>query len=273
MPEAEKKEDIKEEKKEPAKISAGQIKAQDSGWRPQDDWSGDADDWVDWKEFNFRGELMGRINEQSGVLHTYKGQVEEQKKVIDDLAALQKGIADREYKKAIRQLRQEKAQAVDDGEGAKVVEIEEEIDNLKERKAEADAVPAAPAPTADDSVPPEVVAWLSKPDNQWYHQDLFLKSVADGYAKSIKEGNPTMSPAALLAQVDKAMKTELPHRFRSGSQVDGEGDLNQRDRSNGKKPTFADLDDVQQACANRFEASGVMTKSEYIEELVAAGDL
>lgn len=272
MADEEKKEDKKEEIKEPAKISAGQEKAQDSGWRPEEKWSGDPDDWVDWKEFNFRGELMGRINEQSGVLHTYKGQVEEQKKVIDDLAALQKGIADREFKKAIRQLRLEKAKAVDDGEGTRVIEIEEEMDELNEKKREMETAPE-PIPDVDDSVPPEVVAWLSKPDNQWYHKDMFLKSVADGYAKTIKDSNPSMSPAALLAQVDKAMRTELPNRFRSGSQVDGEGDLHQRDRSNGKKPTFADLDEVQQACAARFEASGVMTKSEYIEELVAAGDL
>jgi len=260
-----------QEKQEPDKLSAGQIKAADNGWRPEEEWNGEPDDWVDWKEFNFRGQLMGRINEQSGILHTYKGQIEEQKKVIDDLSSLQKGIADREYKKAIKSLRLEKARAVEEGEGGRVVEIEEKIDELKDKKASYDK--PSPPPTVDDSVPPEVVAWLEKPDNQWYHQDLFLKSVADGYAKSIKDSNPALGPAALLAQVDKAMKRELPHRFRAGTTVDGGGDLNHRERSNGKKPTFSDLDDMQKECATRFERSGVMTKQEYIDELVASGDL
>jgi len=261
------------QEKEPTEIPKGLARASESGWRPQEEWQGDPDAWVDWKEFNFRGELMGRINEQSGILHNYKGQIEEQKKTIADLAELQGKIAEREYSKALRTLRLEKVQAIEAGDGAKVVELDEEIDELREKKVEAKAAPVEKLPV-DDSVPPEVVAWLAKPDNQWYHQDMFLKSVADGYAKTIKSNNDSISPAALLAQVDSAMRKELPHRFKStNSVVDSGGDLNHRERSNGRKPTFGDLDDIQQEVCRRYEKQGVMSKAEYIESLVAAGDL
>ncbi len=42
-------------------IPQGQEIAQKQGWRPQEAWEGDPKDWVDWPEFNRRGELIDQI--------------------------------------------------------------------------------------------------------------------------------------------------------------------------------------------------------------------
>ena len=59
-------------------VAPAEGKARKNGWLPEDDWHGEAGDWVDYKEFNLRGELMGRINEQSSIISYLIG------KVIDD---------------------------------------------------------------------------------------------------------------------------------------------------------------------------------------------
>ena len=258
-----------EEKEQPT-YSAAEQKARDSNWAPRDEWKGDEDDWVDYKEFNFRGELMGRVKEQSSIMHNLKNQVSESKKVIDDLKGLQKTISDREYKKALAALRAEKAEAVGVGDGDRVVELDEEIDTLKEKKTQVAQAAAAPAP-----IPAEITEWLGKPENQWYHQNQFLKDVADAMARDIRQNNAGIEPGALLRQVDTKLRKELPQHFpnRSSAVSDGSGDGQSSGQSRGNKPKYSDMTDEQQSACKRFEKTGVMTRQEYIDELVKAGDL
>ena len=123
-----------EENNEPAQIAPAEAKASKSGWRPKEDWKGDEDEWVDAKEFNYRGDLMGRISEQSSILNNFKNQIAERDKTIQDLVDHHKSMSDREYKKALKSLQSSKVEAIDDGDGASVVEIDNEIDELKEKR-------------------------------------------------------------------------------------------------------------------------------------------
>ena len=263
-----------EQKKEEApQMTASEEKARASGWVPENEWKGDADQWVDAKEYNFRGELMDRISEQSSILNNLKGQIDERDKTIKDMVSMQSKIADREYKRALNDLKKAKAIAIEEGEGEKVVEIDEEIDALEEKRAEIEQ--PAEAPVAPNT-PPEVVSWLQDPKNQWYNRDPFLKSVADAYAANILREHPNLTPTDVLSRMESAIKKELPHKFNGGaapSVDDGGGDATNRTRSNQRTPRFADLDEEQQAVAKRFEKLGVMTKQEYIDELVAQGEL
>ena len=258
-----------EEKKE-EEITPAEQKARSSNWAPKEEWKGSEDDWIDYKEFNFRGELMSRINEQSSILHNLKNQISTRDKAIDDLKEIHKDNSERAYEKALKTLRDEKVVAVDESDGSRVVEIDEEIDTLrdKHRKVNADAAPT-------ETTPPEIADWLGKQDNQWYNQNKFLRDVADSIARDIREQDPGVLPGELLRRMSTKIKSELPQHFKGQVQGvdDGSGDLQSRPTGSGSKPKFSDLDDDQQAVCRRFEKLGVMTKAEYIEELVAAGDL
>ena len=259
---------------EPKQMTSAEEKASKNGWRPEDDWKGDPDDWVPAKEFNFRGELMGRIAEQSSILNNFKNQIAERDKTIDDMSDLQGRISEREYKKALKTLQEAKAEAIDTGEGDAVVQLDDEIDELKRHQPNT-ATPGNKKIKND--TPPEVVDWLQRPQNKWYVNDSFLKSVADGIARDIIGKNPNISPSLMLAQMDDKMRKELPHRFEGNPSA--VNDLDPDDVTKGGKPrgrrnpTFRDLDEVQQDICKRFEKLGVMTRKEYIDELVAQGDI
>ena len=250
-----------------------QQKALDGGWTDLDSWHGDPEEWVDYKEFNFRGELMGALSEKSSIIANQKRQIDENTKVITDLAELQRRTAEREYKKALKDLTAQKAEAVTEGDGERVVELDEAIDGLKTEAEEAIAEPKATPTTPSQQ--PEIATWLSQPENQWYNQDPFLKSVAEGIAKTIMQNNPQTPVQSMLDQMTAKMKLELPHKFKSNvNSVDsGDGDITGATTRKGKKPKFGDLTQEQQDVARLFVKQGVMTQEEYIEDLVALGDI
>ncbi len=263
------------EENEEVKISAGEQKARDSGWVPQDEWKGDADDWVDYKQFNIKGELMGRINEQSSIINHLKSKVEDRDGALNDLKEMQSKIAKKAYNDALADLKAQKVQALEDDDHSAVVELDDQINDLKAAKPDFDAeerAPAADTPQMD----PVVDAWLKNPDNSWYHTDMDMKGVADGIANQLQVTNPNMSPADMLAQVESRMRQLLPHKFQapnSHGDVDSGGDYSTGNKRGGKAPSMADLNDEQKAACRRFKKIGLMDEKEYIQSLVDAGEL
>ena len=246
-------------------------KARADGWRPKEEWEGPEDQWVDYGEFNYRGELMGRISEQSNIIHNQKKQLDEVKQTINDLKAFQNKIAENEYNKIMKTLRAQKAQAIEDGEGQLVAEIEEQIDDLKETRAASEEKPTKTNSDVEPEMHPEVRAWLDNPANSWYNTDSVLRGAATAIAAEIAE-DPSKSPGVVLREMTERIRKELPHKFRGGSAVSG-GDQNSRPNGGGKKKrTLNDLEPFQQEVAKRFVRDGVMTADEYIEQLDALGE-
>lgn len=256
---------------ESATLSPAEEKAITAGWVPESEWQGEAGEWVSAKDFNFRGELMGRISEQSSIIKHLESKVSTRDEAIDDLQNLQTKITEKAYKDAMRDLKQKKVEALDLADNHKVVQIDEEISELKANKP-------AEQPTQQRQVAPEtpkeVLDWLEAPKNQWYNKDEVMRSMADGISNNILKNSPNITPAALLQKLDQTIRQELPHKFKGQSSVDeGGSQLTSNQTRGSKQPTFADLSEEQQQVAKRFASIGVMTKKEYIAELVAAGEL
>lgn len=259
----------------PAEANPAMEKAAADGWKPEDQYTGEPGTWVDYREFNVRGELMGRIQEQSGIIHNQKQQVEEVKAALSDLKAMQDKIAENEYKKIMKQLRNAKASAIEDGNGEAVAQIDEEIDTLKESRAEAKAEdkPAAPSSNPQAQVTPEVQAWLAAPQNQWYNSNPVMRHTANGLAADIATQHPEYTPMQVLSKMEQAMRKEMPHKFKSGSPVDGgDGNIRPNSGSTGKR-TIKDLSQEEQDACKRFIKLKVFKdEAEYIEQLDAVGD-
>ena len=238
----EEREEVVEQEQE-QEIPEGMQKALDDGWRPEEEWTGDPDRWVDWKTFNRNGEFMGRIQEQSSIIAHLKEKAEAQDKALKDTRDLYDKIAEREYKKAYNALRKEKAEALEAGETARVLEIDDEIQDLRDNKPE-------PSPTVEigqetkDALPPEVIAWVERPENSWYTNDRTLHNYANATMGELKELNPMLSPGELLRRMENKIKQELPHKFKRQPTRqpvdDGTGNVQQRSKAS-KKPTFNDL--------------------------------
>lgn len=253
-------------------FSPAEAKARKAGWSPLDTWRGDEADWVDYKEFNLRGELMGRINEQSGIINHLQSKVTDREKAINDMAALQTQISEREYKKALKDLQMEKKAALEEQDYDGVIDIDDQITELKTMKP----VPVEEAPAAEEQgVPQEIVDWLSKPEQSWYHTNSTLRGMAEGIAGIIQSENPNISPADLCKQVNQKIRTEVPQYFKDSPSVDAGGEFsgNSQTRGKGGAPGWNSLTSEQKAVAERFERVGAMTKKEYIKSLVELGEL
>lgn len=259
-----------EDKTEEVQMKPGEEKARKNGWKPQDEYSGNPEDWVDWQEYNVRGEMIGRISEQSSIIAHLTNKVDERDKALEDMQKLQSTIADREYKRALETLKKQKASAVEDGDGEKVVEIDEDIADLKAKQKEIED--ASKAEPAQEQTPQELAAWLSDPDNSWYRNDPFLRSAADGIAIKIKQTQPNISNSDLLKEMEKKIKEELPQHFGKKQTTtavdDGGGDVTKRQRAGDDVTrSYSQLNDEEKQACDRFVKLGLMTRKEYIESL------
>ena len=259
-----------EKKDEPVEVSAGEEQARKGGWCPEEDWKGDKAEWVDYSTFNRNGEFMRRINEQSSIIKHLTNKVDTKDLVIDDMAKLANTISEREYKRALETLLTDKAAALEEDNHRKVVEVDEEISELKEHKPEKVAVTKEEQNTGD--VPAEIIEWLSKPAQSWYHTNAGMRSMADTIAQELQNANPGLTPSQMLTQVDAQMRKDMPNMFTapvdSGVDTGGEYQTNsQGRRGSSKKPRFSDLTEMEQDTCKRFEKQGVMSRDEYMEQL------
>jgi len=251
--------------------------AREQGWVPQEEWEGEPEDWVAAKEFVFRGELMNRIKKQSSELRNVHGEVNHLKDAIKTLGEHNKKIGEVQYKKALANLRKEKASAIVNEDPEKVAEIEDEIDSLKELRSEAAKEETVQKETGRPEIPPEIVEWLGKPESNWYHRDPILRGSADAIGAEYVRANPESSPQDLIKFVEREIRKEFPHKFdRTKSTPTGvlDPDTTPGTRKGTKKFTIKDVDEDTQRIAKTYVDLGVFDNvQEYIDQLVKTGDL
>lgn len=267
---------------EPAPMSPTEEKARTQGWVSEDEWveqGKDADDWVDAKQFVFRGELMQRIQQQSKQLNELNGKNDQLTKALKKLGEVNSKVAEEGYQKAIRDLKRQKAAALSDEDHEAVIEIDDKIDELKEaQKAVAEESVIEDSKPADPNIPsPEYAAWVAKPENNWYTNDPVLRGVADAIGMEYYNSHPGVPMQDVLDYVSKQIKIEMPHKF-GGSKptapavIEGGG----KPKPTGKKPKFTakDLDDEQLKMAKTFVETGALPDIQtYVDQLVEIGEL
>lgn len=258
--------------------SPAEEKAMASGWRPQDEWTGDPDDWVDARTFNRNGEFMSRIQQQSKQLNSSASEIEELKNAMKALGDHNKKIAEAEFKKAVASLKKEKVAALEGDDHELVVEIDDKIDELKETKREMDAKPKQELekPPADVAPDPVFVEWSAT--NTWYKNDTVMRGAADALGMEYADKNQGAPLADVLDYVTKQMATKFPQEFGNKNQRKPspvtEGSASGSKRGKKAKFTEKDLSDEQKQFAKMFVDTGAFDSvQEYVDQLVESGDL
>lgn len=258
-------------------FSEEETRAMEDGWRPESEWEGETKDWIAAKEFNFRGELMSRISSQTAQLNAGEKKTEELAKALHILGEHHKKTAETEHKRILKALKNEKIMAMEEGDVAATVELDDKIADLKESKKVEDAqIVEADQVQAPNGIPPEVASWLSAEDNAWYHTDPVRKGVADAISDAFIRDNPNAPIIDMLKHVDKVVRQEMPHKFTNPKTTTNSKvtETSTSNRSKNKKFTSRDLDDEQKVAAKTFVDMGVFdTMQEYVDELVSNGDL
>jgi predicted metal-dependent hydrolase len=237
---------------EPKQLTAIEQKAAEQGWVPQEEWEGDPEQWRPAKEFLDRGELFKKIEDQNRTIKEFK-------KALEDLKGHHAKTREVEYKRALETLKAQKVQAIEDGDAQSVVKLDDQIDLVKEEQRKLAAQAQEP------SVPelnPEFVAWVDR--NKWYERDENMKIFADALGQKLSAAG--RNPSAVLAEVERQVREEFPHKFKNPNR-DKPGAVESSATKGGKGSDSFTLTDEERRVMQRFVRTGVMTEKEYITEL------
>lgn len=228
--------------------------ALESGWVPKEEYKGDEHKWVDAAEFLRRGELFKKIEDQSK-------QLKDVRKALADMAKLHSQVREVEYKRALDSLKQQRKDALADGDVETFTAVEEKMELVKEQQ---EALKNAPAPVQEvEQAHPAFQAWVSQ--NSWYNTNEPMRAFADTLGAQLsRAGN---SPDEVLKKVAVAVREEFPKRFtnpnrdKPGAVESGQG------RGTSTNKGFV-LSDEERQIMNRFIRTGaIKDEKEYIESL------
>ena len=261
---------VKEEVVEEVQLTEVEQTAYKEGWRPEDEFEGDKARWIPADEFMRRKPLFEKIDEQKRENYHTRRELQEVKQTLKQLADHHKQVRQVEYERAIKDIQYAKKAALDDDDHEAVVELDEQLDTLKEDKREFDSQLKQEQRQIQPT--PEYLDWVK--GNSWYMQDSDMHDDADGLAQAYisrkQKSGGEIVPSEVYRHVTDKIKSLYPEKFPNStggkpfkpSPVDS-GTSEVRPV---KKDTYK-LTEEEEAAARNFEKQGLMTRKEYIEEL------
>lgn len=249
---------VQETNTAPQEPSAVEKRALEMGWRPKEEFDGEEEDFIDATEFVRRKPLFEKIDSVGKELR-------ETRKALKALQEHHAKVKEAEFKHALEQLRNEKKQALEEGDADKLIDIDERIADAKVRQVqeERQQVQAAQAPH------PNFVQWVQK--NTWYKEDAELRAISDQIGAAYAVANPDVEPDQVLKYVEGRVKKLYPDKFRNPnkdrpSAVEGRT-TSTASKSKGDSISDYPLTDEERKVMMSFVRQGVMTKEEYITDL------
>jgi len=252
--------------------------AKKMGHIPLEDWKGDPDTWTPPDVFVERGktfqpflkaERKRLIADQERDRQRIADLEKRDKERADTFARMAKvndAAAERAYEQAKKDILEQQAKAIEDQDGAEFARLE----TAKEGLVKPEPSYQEPEGPADPGEPVEFTSWVER--NDWYNTDKFMKIAADGIAADIIAENPNIDFVSQLAEVEKRIRAEMPHKFtnpnrNNPSNVDG-GSVNAGEvGGNNKKQSYRNLpQDAKDEC-DRGVASGLYKSRERYAEL------
>lgn len=255
-------------------------KARDIGWRPQEEFRGDPEKWVDSEEYLRRGEeilplvkatnkrLEGQVTTLAGEIARLTAALAEQQASMTEFATFnQEQLADKlaEQKRNLTRELREARTAEDDN---RIEDIEERLEENREARATLKAIPPAPpapASTPTPPVAPEFAAWQAA--NPWYGGDSEEDVAKTGAAQAfgIKAAAEGKKGQAFFDAVDAKLAKVYPTQRKAeaseeGRPSGGSGGTGSADNSFNSLPAEAKSKAKEQAA--KFVGPNKMFKDE-----------
>jgi hypothetical protein len=255
--------------------------AESQGWVPKEKFRGNESDWVDADTFVKRGReilpILRKNNENlvRDLNHT-REQLKEFREAAEEFKKFQRESYERkaqDYEKQIKQIKDNRAQAISDGDGQKVTALDDALDEakdgLKEAKLAVESVVStkeepAPATTVD----PSLQVWLDR--NTWFGVDKRLTPMVNGIGESIRLEFPNLKGQAFLTKLDEVLAEEFPDKFgtkpkktTNGSPVESGSGRQSRGSTSAK--SYENLPSDAKAACDRFVKQKLMTQKDYVE--------
>lgn len=228
------------------------------GWRPQEEWSGAPEDFIDAKEFVRRQPLFEKIEHQSKEIRALK-------QAFDAFKTHHSKVKEAEYNRALAALNAEKRRALSDGETERALVIEDKMEEIQGQKEQFEQEAASVQVEEQPTARPEFVRWTQ--ENNWYNQDRAMTAFADKVGIELR--NQGYSPTEILAQVTKEVRKEFPHKFKNPAR-ERAGSVEGGSRRQSSNETDFQMSDDERRIMNKMLAvNNSITKEQYIAELKA----
>ena len=257
--------DVQQEQKtqEPKELSPIEQKAIEMGWRPQEEFDGDPDDFIDAKEFVRRAPLFEKIEHQSKELKAVR-------KSLEALKDHYSNVNEAAFDRAMKQLKEQQKQALVESDPDKFYEIEQARENLQKEKEA--FVKTQQGLEIKEEVPihPTLQAWYIR--NPWYQNKPHMRVYADQVAQSYAG---RMDPEKVLQKIEEAVREEFPNQFRNrnkdapGAVEDGSSRRGGASKSdNSLAGIEKGLTEDERRVMNRLVRDGHVTKEKYLRLIV-----
>lgn len=183
------------------------------GWVPQEDFRGPAERWKTAEDFLEEGKRvngflkkdMQKLREE---LARRDGDVAALRQTMAEFAAFHQETERKAYDRARAELRDERKAALREGDGERVVEIEERIEQLEEA---AQPQRQAPASRPDPGADPVWQGWVA--ENQWFAKNTKLRAITNGYGDILRAEHPELVGRPFLDEVKRRVQEDFPERF------------------------------------------------------------
>lgn len=255
--------EVVEEVVEQPEYTEVEQKALAQGWKPKDELE-EGKEFISADEFLRRGELFDKIKSLKDEIHHLKS----------DLGAVVQHhaqVKESEFKRAVEYLKAEKKSALDEGDHERVIEIDDQIAEVREAQ-KLSKQPSGPADNPQIRAMQETfVSWVD--DNGWYNQNEELHDYADSVGLRYRRTNPDWSYEKILSEVAKKTKERFPEHFggvrKSAPPSPDSGGQGIRSSKKGKL-SESDLSDDERRAMNVFvQRIPGFSKEKYLAELQA----
>lgn len=260
--------------------------ARELNWAPEEEWTGDPEDWVDAKTFILRGQEMLKTTKDAlrRQRQNLEGDIREMKKGFEEFKKHQERVHQAEMENMKRKLMEERDEAIQSADLDRVHQLDEDIRKL-------DTPPKEERPD-EPQIDPEFVEWNNR--NSWYGKDPAMTREADYHARiyeaeCVKDGR-VPERSELTGYVEKQMRKQHPELYGGQPRQEQSGGNDDRrkapsveganiGRRTGKgsqgasKYTKEDLTSDQLSVMNTFVKMGVITEQEYIDDLGKTGQI
>lgn len=247
-------------------------KALDQGWVPQDQWQGDPNEWRPAKEYVERGELYKSI-------HQTKRELKQTQAALNAQMRHHQYVFEKAYQAALKQLQQEKRQAIREQDFDKLEAVEAQIEakQIEHQQDRAQLVQAQQVANAPQATP-EFQAFLDR--NPWYSADDSLRLEADIIGGHFVNSTGDRGPK-LLEHVEKEIKKRYPEKFGGSlpaapkkvaapaavAAVDKTG----RKASAKEGTSLSDVPEHMRDVVRNFAAASGISQADYIKQLKEIG--
>lgn len=192
----------------PADTRDYEAEAKREGWKDLEAWTAAGNDperHRPAKDFVEAGEkivplMKAKLTRLEKKYATLEKSVQQERKATLEAMKAQNTAYEARVKEAL-------AEAHDKGDGKKVVELQDKLDEAKEKGKE--IAQELKAPVAQD--PPEFLEFLE--GNDWYSTDEDLRDEADAIGLVIRRKNPELAADKFFAEVARKVKAAHPDKF------------------------------------------------------------